>query len=90
MAFARTVILEDAAREYLDEEERKYPRLSEVYRALEWRIARQPEAGYRIPNYTPARYLVKSLYRQPCACILTLMYRFTESEVNIEFVRVEE
>lgn len=90
MAFARTVILENVVREYLEAEIRGYPRLRDYYRALEWRIARQPELGYPVPSSNPRRYLAKTIpFRFPVPLVLTIMYRYTESEVVIELARVD-
>lgn len=89
MAYARTVILEPAAQAYLEEQERKDPMLNNVLRALEWRLARQPEIGYRVPGYNPPRFLVKSRpYRLPFPRFLRLLYRYTENEVTVEFAQV--
>ena len=88
MAFARTVIVEPAVEEYLREEERKDPLLRNVFRALEWRLARQPEIGYRVPGFNPPRYLVRSQpYRLPVPRFLRLLYRFTEEEIVLEFAK---
>src|SRR5207249_404502 len=90
MAFARTVIVEPAVEDYLREEERKDPLLRNVLRALEWRLARQPEIGYRVPGYNPPRYIVRSQpYRMPVSRFLRLLYRYTDDEVIIEFAQVE-
>ncbi|HXF93637.1 MAG TPA: hypothetical protein VNK46_12840 [Nitrospiraceae bacterium] len=90
MAVARTVVIEPAAKEYLEQEEQKDPLLRNVVRALEWRLARQPEIGYRVPGFTPPRYLVRSQpYRLPVPRFLRLLYRYTEDEVVIEFAQVE-
>lgn len=89
MAYARTVIWESAVGEYLEKEERKDPYLKNVARALEWRLARQPEIGYRVPTFNPPRYLVKSKpYRLPLPRYLRLLYRYTDDEVIIEFAKV--
>ena len=90
MAFARTVILERVVEEFIEQERRTYPPLERVLRALEWRIARQPEVGYPVPGTNPKRYIVKSSYRFPVPLALTLMYRYTETEVVIELARVDE
>lgn len=89
MAHARTVILEPPVQAYLEEQERKDPMLKNVLLALEWRLARQPEIGYRVPGYNPPRYLVKSRpYRLPLPRFLRLLYRYTDNEVIIEFAQV--
>ncbi|TKB72410.1 MAG: hypothetical protein E8D45_10890 [Nitrospira sp.] len=90
MAFARTVILERVVEEFLEEEKSSYPPLERVFRALEWRIARQPEVGAPVPGTNPKRYIVKSSYRFPLPLVLTLMYRYIETEIVIELARVDE
>jgi hypothetical protein len=90
MAFARCVVIEPAVQEYLDQEIRSYPRLEHIFQGLEWRLARQPELGYPVPNSNPRRFLAKTIpYRFPVPLVLTVMYRYTESEVIIELARVD-
>jgi len=90
MAFSRIVRYERVVQDYLTQEIRNHRRLAEVLRALEWRLARQPEIGYQIPNLTPPRFLAKSLpYRFPIPLVLTLMYQYTDEEVIVELARVD-
>ena len=89
MAYARTVILESQVEEYLEKEQKRDPYLKNIVLALEWRIARQPEAGYRVPRFDPPRYIAKSkFYRQPLPRFLRLMYQYDDDKVIVEFAKV--
>jgi len=57
----RTVIIERETEKYLQDAVDRIPRLEDVYGALEWRLARNPEIGEQIPNWNPPKYLVKSI-----------------------------
>lgn len=87
---ARTVIIEPETEKFLQEEADRLDRLDDVYRALEWRLARNPSVGEPVPGWNPPRFLVKSLNWQSIPFRLTLLYSFTEEEVFIEFARIEE
>jgi len=86
----RTVIVESETEKYLQDEADRLDRLNDVYRALEWLLARNPEMGEQIPDWDPPKYLVKSINWQSIPFRLTLLYRFTNEEVFIEFARIEE
>lgn len=90
MGWARSVILESAAAEFLDESADRLPRLKDVLQALEWRLARQPEIGTPVSSFSPLRYLVKSEDWGVFPFRLTLLYPFTDEEVIIEFADIEE
>jgi hypothetical protein len=89
MAFARTVVLEPAASEYLDAQIKKFERLKDVYRAWEWRLARQPEMGVTVSTIEPPRFAIKTPpYRQPVPCTMRILYRYTDDAVFIECIDV--
>lgn len=90
MALARTVILEIAAQEELDDQIKRINRIADVYSGLEWRVARNPEAGVLIPRSKPMQYLIKSLaFNFPVPLVLTLGYHFTDELVTISLVIVD-
>jgi hypothetical protein len=86
-AKARTIIQEQRATATLDAECARFSGLSEVYRGLEWRISRDPKAGYCIPGSDPATYVIRSKewVNTPS---LVLLYRFTDDEVTILAARI--
>lgn len=45
MAFARDVFISHDARRLIDNKIHEFPLLNDIYRALEWRLAREPEVG---------------------------------------------
>ena len=90
MAFARSVTIEEAAREELDEQIRRFTRIEDIYRGLEWRIARNPEAGAIIPRSDPAQFIVKSRpFFFPVPLILTMAYHLTDDLVTITLIIVD-
>lgn len=86
----RTVIVEPETEKYLQEEAERLNRLDDVYRALEWVLARNPSVGIQISRWNPPRFLVKSINWVSIPFRLTLLYRFTDEEVVIEFAKIEE
>ena len=90
MATAKALRVERVVEDYIKAEERRYKRVRDVYDALLYRIARQPEIGYPITHLSPTRYLVKSLpFRLPVPIQLKLLYQFDEHEVVVEFAQIE-
>jgi len=85
----RHVTILQVVQEYLEEEIEKYPPLQRVLDALIYRISRQPEVGARVPHPGSPRFLVKSIYRHPIPCVLTLLYQHTDREVIIELAKVD-
>jgi hypothetical protein len=62
MAFARTVVESHVAQQVIDTEIHRDPRLNDLYEGLKWRLARQPEVGYPIPQMTPPAYVIHSYH----------------------------
>lgn len=90
MATARHVRVERIVEDYINDEKRRYTRISDVFDALLWRIARQPDAGYPVSHLSPTRYIIKSApFRLPVPIQLKLLYRFDDEEVVVEFAQVE-
>ncbi len=90
MAIARDVRVEQIVEDYLQAEERKYTRVRDIFNALTWRIAREPEVGEPVTHLTPTRYLVKSIpFRFPVPIHLKLLYRYDDEQVVVEFAQIE-
>ena len=83
MAFARTVIESPDAQRWIDEARgRDRPdRLTDIYEGLKWRLARQPEVGYRLPKVEPDTYVVHSFHWNVAAIVA--VYRFDADDVHI-------
>lgn len=89
MAYARTVILEPTAEAYLEEQIRCFERLRDIYRAWEWRLAREPEIGVRVSTTEPPRFAFKTPpYREPVPCTMRILYRYTDDQVIIECIEI--
>lgn len=84
---ARTVILEKKAAAAIDVAVRIYPDLDKIYRALEYRIARNPHAGHCIPRSNPPTHIIRSKEWRGTPS-LVLLYRFTNDEVTVLSARV--
>jgi len=87
MAFARTVIESHVAASIIDNEIKRIPRLIDIYEGVKWRLAREPEIGYRVPRTTPPTYVVHSYHWRIAAVIVA--YHFNEDQVEILDVKVE-
>jgi hypothetical protein len=87
MAFARTIIESPVAQRTIDDEIRRRPRLIDIYDGIKWRLARQPEIGYRVPKTVPPTYVVHSYHWGIAAVIVA--YHFDEDQVEFLDVKVE-
>jgi hypothetical protein len=77
----RTVVLSDEAQEVLDRESTLHPRLDEVYRGLEWRLARKPEDGYQFDyELWTAKIDADSFAKTPA---LVVLYKFDENRIEV-------
>ena len=86
MAFARTVREEHPARTTIDQEIATNPRLNDIYDGLKWRLARDPDIGYRVPRTNPQTYVVHSYHWDVAAVVAA--YRFDDDMVEIIDVQV--
>lgn len=67
----------------------KYPRIEEVWEGWKWRLARGPQAGYKLPGATPTMYLIKSEGSETLQIpALTILYAFDDDHVDIHSVRI--
>ena len=86
MAFARTVVESHVAAHIIDTEIKRIPRLYDIYEGIKWRLARQPEIGYRVPRTDPETYVIHSYHWRIAAVVVA--YHFTEDQVEILDVKV--
>jgi hypothetical protein len=87
MAFARTIIESHIAVKTIDEEIKKVPRLIDIYDGIKWRLARQPEGGYRVPKTKPQTWVIHSYHWGIAAVVVA--YHFDDDQVEILVVKVE-
>lgn len=87
MAFARQVVESHVAANAIDNEIKKIPRLIEIYDGIIWRLARQPESGYRVPRTDPPTYVVHSYHWKIAAVIVA--YHFNDDQVEILDLKIE-
>lgn len=92
MALAREVIVEPIVQDFLHSEIKKFHRLQNIFDALCWRLAREPEAGAVVPHLIdPPRFLIRSkAYRFPLPQALVLLYHYSDTAVTIEMARIDE
>lgn len=88
MALMRTVVLENRAANIITEAEKAYPRIRDMYDALEWRISRQPESGALLAGFDPPRRVVHSLEWPGFPGSLVLVYTHDENEVTVIGARI--
>jgi len=89
MAFARTIVEARDASALIDAEIDGYPRLRELYDGLLWRLARQPQIGYPVPDTQPPLYLVHSRdWKRPGLPVIVLAYTYSDDRVFVQAVRV--
>jgi hypothetical protein len=74
----------------IDTEIRREPRLMELYEGLKWRLARQPDAGYPIPNTDPQAFVIHSFNWKALAAIAPILvtYTYDDDQVVIVAVRI--
>ena len=87
----RTVVLDPRAQESVDLELSKNTRFDELWRAVEWLLARTPEAGKPRLGTSPDKFLVCVISRDRLVEIpglpeLWVIYSYTQDEVQIHAV----
>ena len=87
MAFARTVVEGHVAAHVIDNEIKRYPRLPDIYEGVKWRLAREPDIGYRAERSNPDTYVIHS-YHWNAGFAVTVAYHFNSEQVEILDVRV--
>ena len=90
MAFARTVVESHAARPVIDAEIHREPRLNDLYEGLKWRLARQPEVGYPIPQVNPPAFVIHSFHWSGLRNLFPIVvaYDYDDDQVVIYAVKV--
>lgn len=86
MAFARTIVESHDAEQTVDQEIKGNPHFSDFYEGLKWRLAREPDIGYRVPETDPQTYVVHSYHWSVAAIIVA--YRFDDNQVEILNLRI--
>jgi hypothetical protein len=79
----REVILENRASSVIDKSVAEHPHFDEVYRALEWRIARNPEVGVLVAGFEPPRRVIRSTSWPAFPGALVLTYTYTAEVVTV-------
>ena len=82
---ALTVVEEDAVVARITQISERYSRVEDLYDALKWRLARDPESGIRISANAPY-YLVKTdtaAYFIDGVPVIRALYSVSENEVVI-------
>ena len=87
MAFERTVIESRIAEQTIDSEIKKVPRLIDIYDGIKWRLARDPESGYRVPRTNPPTYVIHSYHWNVASVVAA--YHFNDDQVEILDVKIE-
>ena len=88
MAQMRTIREEKPVSQAIEEAKAKYPRIEEIYEGLAWRLAREPEVGYQLPNVSPPTFIYKiqpTLTDQPA---ISVLYRYSDDLVEILAIRI--
>ena len=87
---ARTVIEEDAVKDLIDSESKKYHRLNDIFEGLKWRLARRPESGLEISD-NPRKWIFKTYpWSVGGAAVITVIYTFDDDTVTIQAAKVTE
>lgn len=84
----RTIREEHCVSEAIDKAKSKYPRIDEVFDGLKWRLARDPESGFELPNTDSPKYLIKPDPPLKNLPIITILYEFDAFQVNILDVKI--
>ena len=81
---ARSVRQEHTVEAFIASLEEQFPRIDDVWRALEWMLARAPERGEPVGDY----FLMKSPdWEIEAIPQLTALYTFDDNQVNVYAVR---
>lgn len=88
MAFARTVVENHSVATTIDQASQANPRFRDLFDGLIWRIAREPEAGYLVPDTDPPRYVIRSDELPGFPSVLILAYIFTDHKAEVIGARI--
>ncbi len=89
MKVVRRLRVAPITKAYIEEEEKRDPLVRKVFDGLTWLLTHeQHPPGYKLPGYTPPRYLITKSYRFPVPRLFRLIYQMSKKEVFIELVQV--
>ena len=87
--FARTICESHDVEQAIAAARSHFPRIEEIIDGWKWRLAREPESGYRLPGHNPATYLMRSAGAPELGIpSITFLYRFDEDRVDLLRVRI--
>ena len=86
---ARSVVLDDTVREFVDRAQEAHARFENQWRGVEWRLARTPEKETPRRPHDPTKYLICVIPEKELATTheLWLLYSYDEDEVVIHWAR---
>jgi len=86
----RTIIEEEHVSSKLDKHAAQYPRVNDVWRGVEWLLARKPERGVFLDEFEGEDlYLFKSsIISTPNIPVITVLYKFNANEVTILDIKI--
>jgi hypothetical protein len=89
---ARTVIEDNRAASAVDEAEARYPRFSDLYEGIKWRLARKPEeSGEPVPDFEGYYTLKTPNWIIEGVPVVQVLYKVrNKNEVTIVDFRVVE
>jgi hypothetical protein len=85
---ARTVVLDEVARQQIDALLQKHGRLEDVYRGIEWAISTDPLACQEIPRTDGIRIIKTDSY--PDAPALRVYFRINADDHHCTILEVHE
>lgn len=87
---ARTIIEQAIVSKRLDKSKQEYPRLTSMFDAVKWRLAREPFKGAtRVPDTIPIRYVIHTKpWKAGMVPALKILYRVSGNDVIIESLAI--
>lgn len=86
----RTVVEEKPVSKLVDDAKQKYGRVDEVYNALQWRLAREPQSGVEIEVSGSKHSIIKSAEHNISGVpVITVLYRYDEDTVFILAIKID-
>lgn len=88
MANARTIVCENKVEATVSDLIKEYPRMDDAWEAWKWRLAKDPITDATPVNDNTMIIKSSSLYSDYGVPSITIMYSFSENEVNILSVKL--
>ena len=85
----RTIILDDTASSFVEEQEKQHHRFEDQWNGIEWLLSRKPEQGTPMDKDYPCWCLLKVIPRKKLVDGLrgiTLLYSFNNESVTIHSI----